>query len=99
MRFAETLGESSNGRTADSGSVYRGSNPLSPANVVPSSSGQDVALSRPKHGFDSRWDYQIFQMKENDFTFPAEISASTLTFPIIMKADVYSTGKRLLSIV
>ncbi len=26
------IGESSSGRTADSGSAYRGSNPLSPAN-------------------------------------------------------------------
>ncbi len=27
--------------------------------MVPSSSGQDTALSRRRHGFDSRWDYQI----------------------------------------
>lgn len=34
-----TFGESSSGRTADSGSAYRGSNPLSPAKRVPSSRG------------------------------------------------------------
>ena len=33
------IGESSKGKTADSGSAYRGSNPLSPAIMVPSSSG------------------------------------------------------------
>ena len=37
--FPPPVGESSSGRTADSGSAYRGSNPRSPAKLAPSSSG------------------------------------------------------------
>ncbi len=35
VKFFNDVGESSNGRTADSESVNRGSNPCSPANQAP----------------------------------------------------------------
>ena len=48
-----------NGSTYDSDSYCLGSNPSSAANLPPWSSGQDVALSRRKLGFDSLWWCQL----------------------------------------
>ena len=47
------IAPSSNGKTADSGSAYRGSNPCGAAGPY-RLTVQDAALSRLKYGFDSR---------------------------------------------
>ena len=45
-----TFGESSNGRTADSGSVSEGSTPSSPANGLPSGDFAYINLARSSRG-------------------------------------------------
>ena len=48
-----------NGSTYGSDPYCLGSNPSPAAIMLPWSSGQDVALSRRRLGFDSPWGYQI----------------------------------------
>ena len=57
--FLILTGGSYRGNTTGSGPVNRGSNPRPPANLWSHRLAvQDTGLSRRRHGFESRWDYQ-----------------------------------------
>lgn len=58
VQCTEVIGVSSNGRTHDSGSWNRGSNPCTPAIRPHRLVVKVITLSRWRHGFESRWGYQ-----------------------------------------